>query len=112
MLTVEQKPRAVVFDIVFSDNDFTAGGDSDSYFNEVIRSSGNIFFPILRAGVASARNDRDSQAILGKFGPRWGFIPTATADKNASVALILPFGAEHGNWRFGTIDFIFTVLCR
>ena len=102
---LKQKPRAVVFDIVFSDNDYTAAGDSDAYFNEVIHSSRNIFFPILRASVASARNDRDSEAVLGKFGPSWGFIPTESANQHASVALILPFGAEHGNWRFGTIDY-------
>lgn len=42
-----QNPKAIVFDIVFSDADIY-NADSDAYFNEVITACENCFFPILR----------------------------------------------------------------
>lgn len=42
-----QQPKAVVFDILFSDAD-VYNPDSDAYFNEVIAGSENTFFPMLR----------------------------------------------------------------
>lgn len=42
-----QQPKAVVFDILFSDPD-VYNPDSDAYFNEVIAGTDNTFFPILR----------------------------------------------------------------
>ncbi|HEY9210964.1 MAG TPA: CHASE2 domain-containing protein [Methylotenera sp.] len=42
-----QHPKAVVFDILFSDAD-VYNPDSDAYFNEVIASTENTFFPMLR----------------------------------------------------------------
>ena len=42
-----QKPKAIIFDIVFSDADIY-NADSDAYFDEVISASENTFFPMLR----------------------------------------------------------------
>lgn len=42
-----QQPKAVVFDILFSDPD-VYNPDSDAYFNEVIAGTDNTFFPMLR----------------------------------------------------------------
>lgn len=42
-----QKPKAVVFDILFSDAD-VYNPDSDAYFNDVIAATDNTFFPFLR----------------------------------------------------------------
>jgi CHASE2 domain-containing sensor protein len=42
-----QQPKAVVFDILFSDAD-VYNPDSDAYFNEVIAGTENTFFPMLR----------------------------------------------------------------
>lgn len=42
-----QHPKAVVFDILFSDPD-VYNPDSDAYFNEVIAGTDNTFFPMLR----------------------------------------------------------------
>ncbi|HEY0841778.1 CHASE2 domain-containing protein [Methylotenera sp.] len=47
-----QQPKAVVFDILFSDPDIY-NPDSDAYFNEVIASTKNTFFPMLRLAEAS-----------------------------------------------------------
>jgi adenylate cyclase len=43
----QQKPKAVVFDVLFSDAD-VYNEDSDAYFNEVIAGTDNVFFPMLR----------------------------------------------------------------
>jgi adenylate cyclase len=42
-----QRPKAIVFDILFSDAD-VYNPDSDAYFNEVIAATDNTFFPMLR----------------------------------------------------------------
>src|SRR3546814_3414263 len=43
----QQKPRAIVFDILFSDPDHTRP-EGDAYFAEVIRTTDNTYFPMLR----------------------------------------------------------------
>ncbi|OYY82431.1 MAG: molecular chaperone TorD, partial [Methylophilales bacterium 16-45-9] len=47
-----QQPKAVVFDILFSDPD-VYNPDSDTYFNDVIASTNNTFFPMLRLATES-----------------------------------------------------------
>ncbi len=47
-----QQPKAIVFDILFSDAD-VYNPDSDTYFNDVIADTNNTFFPILRLSEAS-----------------------------------------------------------
>lgn len=47
-----QKPKAIVFDILFSDAD-VYNPDSDAYFNDVIAGTDNTFFPMLRLPQAS-----------------------------------------------------------
>ncbi|HYN53074.1 MAG TPA: CHASE2 domain-containing protein [Methylotenera sp.] len=47
-----QQPKAIVFDILFSDAD-VYNPDSDTYFNDVIAGTENTFFPILRLSEAS-----------------------------------------------------------
>ena len=91
-----QNPKAIVFDIVFSDADIY-NADSDAYFNEVIAASDNTFFPILRL---DASQDAISQL---KYAQIPGLIANADANKNATVAAILPFfqGAHKPN-RLGT----------
>jgi adenylate cyclase len=42
-----QQPKAVVFDILFSDPD-VFNPDSDAYFNDAIADTNNTFFPMLR----------------------------------------------------------------
>ena len=91
-----QNPKAIVFDIVFSDADIY-NADSDAYFNEVVAASDNTFFPILRL---DASQDALSQL---KYEQIPGLIASADANKNATVAAILPFfqGAHKAN-RLGT----------
>jgi CHASE2 domain-containing sensor protein len=80
-----QKPKAVVFDILFSDADI-ANPDSDAYFNETIAATNNTYFPFIRLA-----EDQDKLSAL-----KPSMIPGVTemvqgqADQNATVAVILP----------------------
>lgn len=91
-----QNPKAIVFDIVFSDADIY-NADSDAYFNEVISACGHCFFPILRLDPS-----QDSSSQL-KYAQIPGLTKTPEADKDATIAAILPYfeGALKAN-RLGT----------
>ena len=83
-----QKPKAIVFDIVFSDADIY-NADSDAYFDEVIAGSNNTFFPILRL---DASQDASSQL---KYAQIPGLTTSLQANNdagvaNATIAAILP----------------------
>ena len=91
-----QKPKAVVFDIVFSDADIY-NADSDAYFNDVIASSDNTFFPILRLDTIE---DKNSQL---KFSQIPGLVASPEANKDATLAAVLPhFDAALKAGRLGT----------
>ena len=91
-----QNPKAIVFDIVFSDADIY-NTDSDAYFNEVITGSENTFFPILRLDAT-----QDGLSKL-KYAQIPGLTATPEANKDATLAAILPHfeGALKAN-RLGT----------
>ncbi len=79
-----QNPKAIVFDIVFSDADIY-NADSDAYFNEVITGSDNTFFPILRLDPS-----QDAQSQL-KYAQIPGLTASPAANKDATIAAILPY---------------------
>ena len=81
----KQNPKAVVFDILFSDAD-VANPDSDQYFNEVIAGTDNTFFPFLRL----PETDDKLSAIKPSMIP--GLVETSagSANKNATLAVVLP----------------------
>ena len=93
----QQHPKAVVFDILFSDAD-VLNPDSESYFNQVIAASNNSFFPMLRLG---AQNDHLSQvrpSMLPWLAPLPGAI-----QQDTPLAVILPkFQAAIDSARIGT----------
>jgi CHASE2 domain-containing sensor protein len=79
------KPQAVVFDIIFSDPDVYNPG-SDAYFNAVVASTNNTFFPVLRLS-----SSEDSQSKLNP-----AMIPGATpmegeAQTDATIAMLMPY---------------------
>lgn len=92
-----QHPKAIVFDILFSDADLY-NPDSDAYFNDVIATTDNTFFPFLRLP--------QGQDKLSQVKP--AMIPGVTAvgekpDGNATVAVVLPhFEAALRDGRLGT----------
>ena len=93
-----QKPKAIVFDIVFSDADIY-NADSDVYFNNVIAGSDNTFFPILRLDTSE---DHNSQL---KFSQVPGLTAGPQANKDATLAAVLPhFDAALKAGRLGTYN--------
>lgn len=88
----QQQPKAIVFDIVFSDAD-VYNPDSDSYFNDVISACQQCFFPLLRL---DASQDKQSQL---KYAQLPGLKHAVEADTQATVAAIPPY--FKGAWKAG-----------
>lgn len=87
-----QQPKAVVFDIVFSDADIY-NPDSDSYFNDVISQCEQCFFPLLRLDPS-----QDAQSEL-RYAQLPGLVHDSAANMNATVAAIPPY--FKGAWKAG-----------
>ncbi len=96
----KQKPKAVVFDILFADADIY-NPDSDAYFNEAMGALDNVFFPVLRLP--------PSQDGLSQVKPEMlpGVTRLDNADPNATIAVTLPhFEAVLKPGRIGTHNII------
>ncbi|OHC66277.1 MAG: hypothetical protein A2040_18740 [Rhodocyclales bacterium GWA2_65_19] len=93
-----QQPRAIVFDILFSDRD-TQRPESDAAFNAVIAKSTTTFFPMLRLDPQNDRLSRIPTALLPGVRP----LPGSSGDPAAPIAMILPkVPAALDNGRMGT----------
>jgi len=92
-----QQPRAIVFDILFSDRDVQRP-ESDAAFNADIARSTTTFFPMLRL---DPQNDRLSRIPVGALPGARALQPDA--DANTPIAIILPkVPAALDNGRLGT----------
>lgn len=98
-----QNPKAIVFDILFSDAD-VYNPDSDAYFNDVIAGTNNTFFPMLRLSETSDNLSKVTpdmipgihRAQLDANG-----IPSTMAKK--PIAIVLPhFDAALNSKHLGT----------
>lgn len=92
----KQHPKAIVFDILFSDADLF-NPDSDAYFNDTIATTDNTYFPLLRLDA--------SQDALSKIKPSMiaGVTKLENANADASIAVVLPhFEATLKAGRLGT----------
>ena len=96
-----QKPRAIVFDVMFFEPDIFRL-DADELFNKTVAHYNDVYFPTVRqdpAGDPYGVPIAEMQAALGAFaGPQ--------ADKNATLNVGLPKALSPENWRLGTIDFL------
>ena len=93
-----QNPKAVVFDILFSDAD-VFNPDSDTYFNDTIAATNNTFFPFLRLHES---HDKLSQVKPSMIPGISEAIPSQS-DPNATIAVVLPhFEAALNSKRLGT----------
>jgi adenylate cyclase len=96
-LIQEQGPRAVVFDILFSDPD-VYNPDSDAYFNEVVAASENAFFPLLRLPEQDDKLSQIKPGMIGGVRPAPGM-----SQQDVTVAVVLPFfSAALDSGRMGT----------
>jgi CHASE2 domain-containing sensor protein len=80
----KQQPKAVVFDILFSDAD-VYNPDSDAYFDAAIASTSNTFFPMLRLDPASDALSQVQPAMIPGVEPLSGAV-----QQEASIAVVLP----------------------
>jgi len=91
-----QHPKAVVFDILFSDAD-VYNPDSDAYFDAAIAATDNTYFPLLRLDSANDRLSRIQPAMI----PGVVAVP-GEAQAGATVAVVLPhFDAALKGGRLG-----------
>lgn len=81
----KQRPKAVVFDILFSDPD-VYNPDSDAYFNDAVNKTDNTFFTLLRL---DPQNDNLSN-ILPEQIPGTTRVPGEVSE-NKPIAVVLPF---------------------
>lgn len=95
-----QQPRAIVFDILFSEND-QYRPDSDAAFNQALVGLDNIFFPMVRLKAVM-----DVQgAPVTETAAMLGLQRTQGADDKARLALLPPLVIDPAHWRLGIINF-------
>jgi CHASE2 domain-containing sensor protein len=96
-----QQPKAVVFDILFSDPD-VYNPDSDAYFNDVIAATNNTFFPMLRLAPESDNLSKitpDQIPGINRIQPD----DSASPDSKQPIAIVLPhFEAALNSKHLGT----------
>lgn len=93
-----QKPKAIVFDILFSDAD-VYNPDSDAYFNEVIKNTSNTYFPFLRLPEEQDKLSKVKASMIP------GLKANSASEVNAdtTIAVVLPhFDAILNSKRLGT----------
>jgi CHASE2 domain-containing sensor protein len=98
-----QKPKAIVFDILFSDAD-VYNPDSDAYFNDVISATDNTFFPMLRLAQESDHlSEVTPDMIPGIIRTPLTDLQSVTEKATKPIAVVLPhFEAALNSKRLGT----------
>ena len=85
-----QHPKAIVFDILFSDAD-VYNPDSDAYFNEVIAGTNNTFFPMLRLSEASDHLSKVTPDMIPGLGKQSQYVNGEPVSKlKKPIAIVLP----------------------
>jgi CHASE2 domain-containing sensor protein len=98
-----QKPKAIVFDILFSDAD-VYNPDSDAYFNDVIAGTDNTFFPMLRLSEASDHLSKITPDMIPGIGRQSRSKNGETVSMvKKPIAIVLPhFESALNSKRLGT----------
>ncbi|MEN8169873.1 MAG: adenylate/guanylate cyclase domain-containing protein [Pseudomonadota bacterium] len=95
-----QQPRAILFDILFTDPD-PLRPDDDAYLAEVARTQTQLFFPFIHLNTT----DPDKGMPLEQVGEALGFTRTQSASPDARAALLLPYTAALIAGRLGNIRY-------
>jgi adenylate cyclase len=94
----EQKPRAIVFDIMFSEPD-RQRPQSDQAFIDAASRHDNIYYPMVRIESTQPSKAAEVAHLIGLMrGPN--------ADPNAPIAVIPPLVLPAKLWRVGTINYL------
>lgn len=96
-----QKPKAILFDIIFTDAD-ALRPDDDAYLADVTAAQPNLFFPFVKLNTEQP----GIGLPLERFGEALGFRRTPAAKPDARAALLLPYFALTLDGRLGAINFI------
>jgi adenylate cyclase len=97
-----QKPRAIVFDILFTEKD-SFRPDDDAAFGESAARYPNVYFPLLRLPPSGDANGPRVAQLAGVL----GLMHTRSADPEARVGLVPPLSLPESVYgRTGLIDFI------
>lgn len=80
----KQNPKAIVFDILFSDADLY-NADSDAYFDAAIAKTNNTFFPMLRLDPSSDSLSQIKASMIPGVQPG-----SQGVQQDATVAMVLP----------------------
>ena len=95
-----QKPRAIVFDIVFNEKDRDRPQE-DEAFAAAISEHRNTYFPLIRL---PAENDPRGLP-LSDLAPLLGVMRTRDADTEARAMLVPPTVLPEDQWRVGLVGF-------
>lgn len=92
-----QRPKAIVFDILFSDPDLIRATE-DQYFADVIRTHDNLYFPMLLLD----KHDPAQGIPLKDYGAVLGITAEPGANAEAKVSMVLPLPAMLESRHVGT----------
>jgi adenylate cyclase len=93
-----QKPRAIVFDIMFSEPD-RQRPQSDQAFIDAVSGHDNIYYPMVRI-------DSTQPSKAGEVAHLIGLTRGPNADPDAPITVIPPLVLPVKLWRIGTINYL------
>jgi len=93
-----QQPRAIVFDILFSEPD-RYRPESDQFFNEVLHQLHNVYFPMLQL-----EGNQGGGVSLSAISQVIGIPHSAGADPGARAILLPPQAVATESWRVGLVN--------
>ncbi|MBI3221701.1 MAG: CHASE2 domain-containing protein, partial [Nitrosomonadales bacterium] len=94
-----QQPRAVVFDILFSEPD-RYRPESDQFLNETLHEMRNVYFPMLQL-----QGQQANGVALAEVARVIDLPHAPDADPNARAILLPPQAISPESWRIGLINF-------
>ena len=94
-----QTPRAIVFDILFSEPD-RYRPESDRFFNEVLHDLHNVYFPMLQL-----EGNQAGGVPLSEIAHVIDLPHAANADPDARAILLPPQAVATESWRVGLVNF-------
>jgi adenylate cyclase len=97
----QQKPRAVVFDVMFFEPD-RFRPQSDQAFVETAIQYDNLYFPLLRL---DARDDVNG-VPAAQLAPLIGLVRGPGANPEARIAVVPPLALPQKLWRTGSINYL------
>jgi adenylate cyclase len=97
-----QKPRAVVFDIMFSEPDKFRPQSDQAFAEAALPYRNALYFPMLLLD----QRDHASGASAAELAPLIGLVRRPGADPHASIAVVPPLALPYELWRGGSINFL------